>query len=227
MKKVLAFTGAGISAESGIPTYRGFDGLWDKTEHELVASPAGWRRDRHTVIDFWNVQRRRIASADPNAAHHALKNLERLFEVIIVTQNVDDLHERAGSSSVIHLHGELMKSRSSLDPQLVYNTGPKDIEIGDKCKRGSQLRPHVVWFGETVLRFKEAQLATREADIIIVVGTSLEVQPAASLVNEAKESARRFVVDPGADSQQPGVIAEPATVGLPRLVDQLEREVES
>jgi len=227
MKNVVALTGAGISAESGLPTYRGIGGLWDKHQHELVASPVGWRRDRRTVLNFWNAQRRRVAATAPNAAHHALKELERLYEVIIVTQNVDDLHERAGSSNVIHLHGELMKSRSSLDPNMVYNTGDKDIEIGDKCERGSQLRPHVVWFGEPVLRFKEAQLAAREADIFIIVGTSLEVQPAASLVDEVKGGARRFVVDPGADPRLPGEIAEPATVGLPRLVAELERELES
>ncbi len=219
---IVVLTGAGISAESGIPTYRDADGLWNQHDHKLVASPAGWRRDRVEVLTFWNMQRRRIAAASPNAAHLALADLEQRYNVIIITQNVDDLHERAGSSNVIHLHGEIMKSQSSNNPRLVYDTGSADIEIGDKCERGSQLRPHVVWFGETVLRFNEARSAARQADIMIVVGTSLEVQPAASLVDERKDSAQFFNVDPRGDPGRPETIAESATVGLPRLVAQLE-----
>ncbi|WLQ13199.1 Sir2 family NAD-dependent protein deacetylase [Hahella aquimaris] len=223
MKHIVVITGAGISAESGIQTYRGENGLWRDTDYNEVASLTGWRKDREKVLTYWNAQRRIMAAAQPNAAHYALSRLEECYLVSIITQNVDNLHERAGSSQVLHIHGELMKSRSSVNPKLVYQHGDRDINIGDKCERGSQLRPDVVWFGEPVPLFSQAQKIVHSADIMLVVGTSLEVYPAAYLVEKRMRGVTMYIVDPNADPEAHDaiVINEPATQGVVPLVEQL------
>ena len=222
MKRVVVISGAGISAESGLKTFRGADGLWRGYRPEEVACPVAWRRNPGLVLDFYNERRKAVREAQPNAAHRALVELERAYDVRIVTQNVDDLHERAGSSSVLHLHGEIRQARSTQDPTLVTHLGDGDIELGDTCTLGSQLRPHIVWFGEMVPAMEEAAEMVGEADVVIVVGTSLVVYPAASLVFEARKDARRIVVNPeipeaGAGAGFEGV-AKPATAGVPEVV---------
>ena len=199
MKKIVVFTGAGISVESGLKTFRGDDGLWEGYSIEEVATPQGWRANPKQVLDFYNVRRKQCISAEPNEAHSALAALERQFDVHIITQNIDDLHERAGSSKVLHLHGEIRKAQSSLNPSLVYSMGEDTIEIGDVCELGSQLRPHVVWFGETVPNLEKAIQLTKQADIFIVIGTSLQVYPAANLLHEVSDACATYLIDPNAD----------------------------
>lgn len=199
MKRVVVLSGAGISAESGIKTFRDSGGLWEEYKIEEVATPSAWQRNPRLVLDFYNKRRLQVLAAAPNPAHLALADLEKEFEVYIITQNIDDLHERAGSTRILHLHGEILKSRSSLDPNLIYPVAGSEINIGDKCERGSQLRPHIVWFGESVPAMDEAISITRTADIFIVIGTSLEVYPAASLVMYAPDSALKILVDPQAE----------------------------
>jgi NAD-dependent deacetylase len=194
--KFVALTGAGMSAESGIPTFRGANGLWEDHRIEDVASPAGWTRNRELVLRFYNERRKRMWACAPNAGHRGLVQLETRFDVEIVTQNVDNLHERAGSAKVTHLHGELTKSRSTLDPGLVYEIDGWELKTGDKCARGSQLRPHIVWFGEAVPLMERAIELVQGADIVAVIGTSLQVYPAASLMDFAPAGARIFYVDP-------------------------------
>lgn len=222
MKRVVVISGAGISAESGLKTFRAADGLWRGYRPEEVACPQAWRRNPGLVLDFYNERRKAVREARPNAAHRALVELERAYDVRIVTQNIDDLHERAGSSSVLHLHGEIRKARSTQDPTLVTHLGDGDIELGDTCALGSQLRPHIVWFGESVPAMEEAAEMVREADVVIVVGTSLVVYPAASLVFEARKDARRIVVNPEIPEAVAGAgfegVAKPATVGVPEVV---------
>ena len=222
MKRVVVISGAGISAESGLKTFRGTDGLWRGYRPEEVACPEAWRRTPGFVLDFYNERRKAVRDAQPNAAHRALFELERAYDVRIVTQNVDDLHERAGSSSVLHLHGEIRKARSTQDPTLVTHLGDGDIELGDTCTLGSQLRPHIVWFGEMVPAMEEAAEMVGEADVVIVVGTSLVVYPAASLVFEARKDARRIVVNPEIPEAVAGAgfegVAKPATAGVPEVV---------
>ena len=222
MKRVVVISGAGISAESGLKTFRGADGLWRGYRPEDVACPEAWRRNPGLVLDFYNERRKAVREAHPNAAHLSLVELERAYDVRIVTQNVDDLHERAGSSSVLHLHGEIRKARSTQDPTLVTHLGDGDIELGDTCTLGSQLRPHIVWFGEMVPAMEEAAEMVREADVVIVVGTSLVVYPAASLVFEARKDARRIVVNPEIPEAVAGAgfegVAKPATAGVPEVV---------
>jgi NAD-dependent deacetylase len=196
MKRVVVISGAGISAESGLKTFRGAEGLWRGYRPEEVASPEAWRRNPGLVLDFYNERRRGVREAAPNAAHRALVDLERGYDVRIVTQNVDDLHERAGSSHVLHLHGEIRKARSTRDPAIVTDLGDRDIQLGDTCTLGSQLRPHIVWFGEMVPAMDEAAALVAGADVLIVVGTSLVVYPAAGLVFEAPSQARKIVVNP-------------------------------
>lgn len=192
--KVLVFTGAGVSAESGISTFRDSGGLWDNYPVELVASPSGWRNNPKLVLEFYNRRRANAAQAQPNPAHIAIAELEKKFDVTVVTQNVDDLHERAGSSKVLHLHGELSKARSCLDENLTYSIGNKPIQLGDKCELDSQLRPHIVWFGEIPFFLDEAKNAFKDAAYVLVVGTSLQVEPAASLVNNAPFKAKKIMV---------------------------------
>ena len=224
-------SGAGISAESGLQTFRGVDGLWEGHRVEDVATPEAWAANPGLVLEFYNQRRRAVRAAEPNAAHRALVDLERAYDVRIVTQNVGDLHERAGSTQVLHLHGEVMLARSTRDPRLVRHLGEQDIELGDLCELGSQLRPYIVWFGEMVPAMDEAVELVAEADVLLVVGTSLQVYPAAGLVFEAPRKARRIVVNPDVidKASRPGfeVVAEPATVGISEVVAGLLREAEA
>ncbi|MEO6039247.1 MAG: NAD-dependent deacylase [Saprospiraceae bacterium] len=227
MKKIVVLTGAGISAESGISTFRDSDGLWENHRIEDVATPEGWRRNPALVQDFYNQRRRRLTEVEPNAGHRALVELEQKFEVHIVTQNVDDLHERAGSSQVLHLHGELRKVRSERHEALVYDW-EKDLQMGDVCERGTQLRPHIVWFGEAVPLLELAAELAAQADIFIIVGTSLQVYPAASLMGYAPPHIPFYYVDPRPQvnfelgrMKDLQVLAEPATVGLPKIAAEL------
>lgn len=197
-RKIVFFTGAGISKESGISTFRdAHDGLWNNHRIEDVATPSGWKKNRKTVLEFYNQRRREIAKSKPNTAHLIIAELQHDFEVVVITQNVDDLHERAGSELVIHLHGEINKSRSSVDPSLIYVT-KEDVKIGDVCKRGSQLRPYVIWFGEqledSILASAKEHIQT--ADAIVIVGSSMLISPACDLPFLSKESAPIYYVDP-------------------------------
>ena len=196
-QRIVVLTGAGISAESGLKTFRGSDGLWEGQRVQDVATPEAWRREPARVLEFYNERRRQLRAARPNAAHLALARLERRYPVDIVTQNVDDLHERAGSSRVLHLHGELMVARSTADEALKYRLDEgRDINLGDSCELGSQLRPHVVWFGEVVPALAPAAELVEQADILLVIGTSLAVYPAALLAFRAPARARRIVINP-------------------------------
>ena len=195
MKKVVVISGAGISAESGIQTFRDVNGLWENHDIMEVATFDGWLKNPALVLDFYNKRRAQVLSCKPNLAHTIIATLENEFSVNIITQNVDDLHERAGSSQVLHLHGELLKSRSSLQDEIVYDC-KEDIALGDFCEMGSQLRPHIVWFGEEVPLLDYAIDQVREADILLVIGTSLLVYPAASLINYAPTQAQKFIIDP-------------------------------
>lgn len=226
-EKIVILTGAGISAESGINTFRDADGLWEGHDVMEVASPEGWRKNRELVLDFYNQRRRQLKTVQPNAAHLALKELEKDYEVVIVTQNVDDLHERAGSSNIIHLHGELRKVRSTGDEHLIYDW-EEDCGLDDRCEKGYQLRPHIVWFGEAVPALEVAVDEIYSADHIMIIGTSMQVYPAAGLVGYAPRQAKIYYVDPrpsiNYELQQRAqleVIAEAATVGVRKLVDRL------
>jgi len=223
MKRVVVLTGAGISAESGIRTFRDSDGLWEEHRIEDVATPAAWHRNRSLVLEFYNLRRRQVLDAQPNAAHRALVDLEKNYEVTIVTQNVDDLHERAGSSHVLHLHGEIRKSRSSLDPSLVYDIEGWELKEGDRCAKGAQLRPHIVWFGEEVPLMESAVDIVGTADLLIVVGTSLAVYPAAGLIQYVPVHAGCFLIDPNAPTvgEEFTIIRKKAGDGVPELVQQL------
>lgn len=229
-QKIVVLSGAGISAESGIPTFRASDGLWENHRIEDVATPEGWRNNQALVQDFYNQRRRQALSVLPNAGHLALVKLEEKYDVTIITQNVDNLHEKAGSSNVIHLHGELFKSRSSVDESLIYDIAGWEIKAGDCCEKGSQLRPHIVWFGEAVPMMDIALEITNEADIFIVVGTSLNVYPAAGLVYVVEDNVPIYVVDPYTPEMQkrPNVtfITEPATTGLTKLAEELLAKAE-
>ena len=196
MKKLVALTGAGISAESGLKTFRDEDGLWEGYNVYDVATPQAWHRNAPMVQEFYNLRRKAVLEAVPNDAHLGLAELENYFEVSIITQNVDDLHERAGSSNVLHLHGEITKARSSVDPDLIYPIEGWELKMGQTCERGSQLRPHIVWFGEQVPMMYEAERITAEADVFVVIGTSLQVYPAAGLVNHAPVDIPKFLLDP-------------------------------
>lgn len=226
-KKIVVLSGAGISAESGIKTFRDAGGLWEGYDVMEVASPEGWHRNRELVLDFYNQRRRQLREVQPNAAHLALVELEGKYEVVVVTQNVDDLHERAGSSRVVHLHGELLKARSTCDENLIYEW-TKDLNLGDTCEKGSQLRPHIVWFGEMVPMLEVAASETSAADIVLIVGTSMQVYPAAGLVAYAPPFVPVFYVDPKPSvncelgrSKELKVIAEKASTGVRRVVDEL------
>lgn len=222
-RKIAVLTGAGVSAESGIKTFRDSDGLWENHRIEDVATPAAWHKNPALVLDFYNQRRRQLLSVQPNAAHIALVELEKKFDVVIITQNVDDLHERAGSKYVLHLHGELLKARSTFNESLVYEW-KKDILIGDRCELGSQLRPHIVWFGEAVPNMEIAIHEISNADDVIIIGTSMQVYPAAGLINFAPRSSKKFYIDPMADKYfVSGVepFPEKASVGVPTLVNRL------
>jgi len=191
------FTGAGMSAESGIKTFRDSGGMWEEFKIEDVATPEAWARNNEMVLDFYNQRRKQVMEAQPNEGHKILAGLEKYFDVQIITQNIDDLHERAGSKKVLHLHGEIMKARSSVDPELIYTLRKTEIKKGDKCEKGSQLRPHIVWFGEMVPEMDNAIDLAAQAEIFITVGTSLVVYPAAGLIHYAPEKSLKYLVDPG------------------------------
>lgn len=217
MKKLIVLTGAGISAESGLNTFRDAGGLWEGHRIEDVATPEAWRRNPERVLEFYNQRRKAAREAQPNDAHRLLAELEASFEVVIITQNVDDLHERAGSTRVIHLHGKLSESRSTLDPALIYPITGWQLNIGDRCERGSQLRPNIVWFGEMVPLLETAAQIAATADIFLIVGTSLVVYPAAGLVDYVPRHVPKYIVDPKApDVIQPNVhfIKQKATEGM-------------
>lgn len=224
MKKVVVLTGAGISAESGISTFRDRGGLWEQHDVYEVASPEGFAKNPALVLRFYNERRRGLQQVLPNKGHKALVELEKHFDVHIITQNVDDLHERAGSSKVIHLHGELLKVQSTGYPELVYEWR-KDLNLGDTCERGTQLRPFVVWFGEPVPMMEPAIRISATADIFIVIGTSLAVYPAAGLINYVNYDVPKYIVDPNIPEvyNVPNVhfIPAKATVGVPALVKKL------
>jgi NAD-dependent deacetylase len=225
MKKIVVLTGAGMSAESGISTFRDSNGLWEQHRIEDVATFDAWRRNPDLVLEFYNQRRKQLYEVKPNAGHSALVKLEKKFDVQIITQNVDDLHEQAGSSKVLHLHGELKKVRSTLDENLVYTLDGWELKKGDKCEKGSQLRPHIVWFGEAVPMIAPAQKLSAEADVFIVIGTSLNVYPAAGLVYYVKRGTPVYLIDPHAemlpDVKNLTVLRETAGKGVPKLVKQL------
>jgi len=224
-KKLVVLSGAGISAESGLKTFRDSDGLWEGYNIEDVATPRAWRKDPQLVLDFYNYRRRNVLEAQPNAAHHGLAELEKNFDVTIITQNIDDLHERAGSTNVLHLHGEIFKMRSERNIELVYEI-KGDIKIGDKAEDGQQLRPHIVWFEEPVPKIEEAIPVVRQADIFVVVGTSLVVYPAAGLVNYAPWNAPKYIIDKRipytSEITNITAIEKPATEGVKILLSLLE-----
>jgi len=196
MKKLIILTGAGMSSESGIRTFRESGGLWEEYDVTEVASPMGWWKNQELVLRFYNERRRQLAGCEPNAGHLGVAALEEHFDVHVITQNIDNLHERAGSTKILHLHGELTKARSTADPSLIYDIGYDDINPGDKCEKGSQLRPHIVWFGEAVPMMDEAVRLTSGADIFVVIGSSLNVYPAAGLIDYAPDKASLWLIDP-------------------------------
>ncbi|HET7360925.1 MAG TPA: NAD-dependent deacylase [Salinimicrobium sp.] len=225
MKKIVVLTGAGVSAESGIKTFRDANGLWEEHNIMEVASPQGWQKNKELVLDFYNKRRSQLKEVQPNPAHFALKKLEERYEVQIITQNIDDLHERAGSRNVIHLHGELKKARSTFDETLILDW-EDDLCIGDFCGNNSQLRPHVVWFGEPVPLMEKAMEITSGADILIVIGTSLQVYPAAALMDFVQPGTKIYFIDPAPSilkSENLEIIAEKASIGVPRLAEKLLR----
>ena len=200
MKRLVVLSGAGISAESGISTFRDSNGLWENHRIEDVASPEGFARNPQLVLDFYNLRRRQLKEVKPNLAHEILAELEQNFEVFIITQNVDDLHERAGSTKVLHLHGELKKVRSVKDETKIYDW-EKDCNLGDCDEKGDQLRPHIVWFGEMVPEMENAAEIASKADIFIVIGTSMQVYPAAGLIHYVTKNCEIFVIDPHLKNQ--------------------------
>ena len=196
MKKIVVLSGAGVSAESGIKTFRDSNGLWEEYKVEDVASIDGWYRNKELVLNFYNARRRALQNAQPNDAHKIIAGLENDFDVTVVTQNVDNLHERAGSTKIIHLHGELTKARSVKDEFTTYEIGYNDIHLGDNAPDGGQLRPFIVWFGESVPELGRAAKEVEKADILIIIGTSLNVYPAASLVHYTKPGCKIYLIDP-------------------------------
>lgn len=229
MKKISILTGAGMSAESGISTFRDSNGLWENHEIADVATPEGFKRNPNLVLEFYNQRRRQLLGVAPNSGHLALVELEKDYQVNIITQNVDDLHERAGSSNVIHLHGELRKSRSTANEESVYDCDV-DIHLGDLCEHGSQLRPHIVWFGEMVPLLEAAAELVAQSDIVIIIGTSMQVYPAASLIGYARPGTLIYYIDPKPamnyelnQMKNLKVIAEVASIGVRKVVDELRR----
>jgi NAD-dependent deacetylase len=223
---LVILSGAGISAESGIQTFRGNGGLWEGEDVTAVATPEAWHKDPKRVLRFYNERRAGVLSAQPNAGHFALVALEEKYKVSIVTQNVDDLHERAGSTHILHLHGEILKARSTGNPAYVIDWRKPDLLLGDTCPKGFQLRPHIVWFCEAVEAMPEAEDIVSQADILIITGTSLQVYPAAGLVQYAPMHCRLYIVDPNAPKISPQgrsieIIQSTAASGLPLLVKRL------
>lgn len=224
MKKIIVFSGAGISAESGLKTFRDNDGLWENYNIEEVATPSAWEANPKLVLDFYNERRKQVIEAKPNKAHYSIADLEKHFDVNIITQNIDDLHERAGSSKVLHLHGEIIKSRS-LKTENTFPIKGYKLNIGDKCPENSQLRPDVVWFGEAVPNMPKAMEICQNADYLIVIGTSLTVYPAANLIEFVPDSCKKFLIDPNTINtsgiKNLTVINKKASIGIPILADNL------
>ena len=225
MKKIVVLTGAGVSAESGINTFRDANGLWEGHDVMEVATPQGFQRNPHLVLNFYNERRRQLFKVSPNKAHMALVRLEEHYDVSIITQNVDDLHERAGSSEVIHLHGELLKARCSHNPSKIIDW-KTDIQIGDLSEDGNQLRPHIVWFGEEVPLLEKAANITQTANILIIIGTSMQVYPAASLIHYVSRDTPIYFIDPKPNISQTDfngltIIQASAVNGVPPLVSEL------
>lgn len=225
MKNMVVFTGAGISEESGLKTFRGEDGLWEGHRVEEVATPEAWHADPDRVQRFYNIRRKDCIKAQPNHAHLAIVELEKEFNVHVITQNIDDLHERAGSKNVLHLHGEIRKSQSSVNHNLVYPIQGEELKMGETCEKGSQLRPHVVWFGEAVPMMERALEIVQHADIFVVIGTSLQVYPAANLIHYTPDQCEIYVIDPNAAQFKvpmgAKVISEKAVKGMDVLKDLL------
>ena len=224
-KKLVVLTGAGISAESGLKTFRDSDGLWEGYNVEDVATPRAWRKNPQLVLDFYNYRRKNVLDAQPNAAHMGLAELEKNFDVHIITQNIDDLHERAGSSNVVHLHGSIFRMRSERNEELSYAI-KEDMKLGDLAEDGAQLRPHIVWFEEAVPKIEEAIPIVRSADIFVVVGTSLVVYPAAGLVNYAAREIPKYIIDKKipyiSDIRNLTAIEKPASEGVRIMIDMIE-----
>ena len=221
MKNIVVFTGAGISAESGLGTFRDSGGLWDNYKIEDVATPEAFDKNPDLVLDFYNIRRRQLLNASPNAAHYALNKLEDNFNLQIITQNIDDLHERAGSKNVLHLHGELRQSKSTIDEK-IFEINGSELVMGDLCPKGGQLRPNVVWFGEAVPMMDVAIEIVKTADVFIIIGTSLNVYPAASLIHYTSNSCEKYIVDPNAlEENRISALREKASIAVPELVDQI------
>jgi NAD-dependent deacetylase len=225
MNTIVVLSGAGMSAESGVQTFRDNNGLWHNHRIDEVATPEAWEANPELVLEFYNQRRKQLYEVEPNEGHKALVRLEQKFDVRIVTQNVDDLHERAGSSHVLHLHGELKKVRSTDDPNLVYTLDGWELKLGDLCENGSQLRPHIVWFGEAVPLIGDAAELVSNADILLVIGTSLVVYPAAGLVSYAPRSIPKYYIDPKAYEisgiSNLHIVAKKAGEGVPDVVQEL------
>lgn len=225
MKQIVVFTGAGVSAESGIKTFRDSGGLWEEYNVQDVATPEAWAKNPALVLRFYNERRKQVIEAKPNEAHHAIARLQEKFDVCVVTQNIDDLHERAGSKNILHLHGEILKARSSSDPSLVYPLKHWEMKMGDTCERGSQLRPHIVWFGENVPNYELGVNICNMADLFIIIGTSLNVYPAAGVVHYVREDAPKFLIDPNdvphTSIPKLTVIREKAGTGMKQLADDI------
>ncbi|MFZ5428854.1 MAG: SIR2 family NAD-dependent protein deacylase [Bacteroidota bacterium] len=228
-KKLVVLTGAGMSQESGLRTFRDTGGTWEHYRVEDVATPEAWRADPELVLRFYNERRKDLMKALPNSGHTGLAQLEKYFDVYIITQNVDNLHEQAGSSQVLHLHGELMKVRSTRDPELIYELDHWELNLGDRCELGSQLRPHIVWFGEAVPNFYLAIPIVEEADILVVIGTSMVVYPAAGLVDYARPGTPVYVIDPGEPalgSRKVTLIPKKASEGVQQLIEILTENLD-
>lgn len=232
--KIVVFTGAGVSKESGIDTFRDSDGTWEKHSVEDVATPEGWKKNRELVLEFYNDRRKQLSKVEPNEAHKLIGELEKDHDVTVITQNVDDLHERGGSTKVLHLHGELTKVQSSLDNKLVYHVGYKPTEIGEKCDKGSQLRPHVVWFGEYPNNILESVEELKDCDVLLIIGTTLFIEYTTSLlgsVRDKRKDTKVYFIDPNPttilDHRVKGIeyIKEPATVGVKKFVEELNELV--
>ena len=221
-KEIVVLTGAGISAESGISTFRDSNGLWENHSIEEVATPEAWIKNKELVLRFYNLRRQQLKTVEPNAAHFALAQLEKDHDVFVITQNVDDLHERAGSSNIVHLHGELLKVRSEQYPKDIIHW-TEDVQLGDLCANGYQLRPHIVWFGESVPMLDTAIDIIQDADVVMIIGTSMQVYPAAQLYQYAPQEAKIYYIDAfpaDVDTKKIQVIPQKATVGVVALVNQ-------
>lgn len=228
MKNLVVLSGAGISAESGIPTFRDADGLWEGYDVMEVATPEGWKKNPSLVLEFYNQRRKKALEVNPNRGHEILAELEQYFNVTVITQNVDNLHERAGSTHVIHLHGSLFESRSTRDESLIYPINGWELNPGDKCEKGSQLRPNIVWFGELVPRMDDAVRYAGKADVFVVVGTSMAVYPAAGLIDYVPFDTPKYVVDPRIPDLRhiPHLhsIEEKASIGMVKVMDALLKD---